>query len=366
MFATLFQSPKSTPLGCSLHDNGLRLMQCRPTRKGTREAITHFSSHPLVDPRDLGTWKPMLVAALQEALQTGRFTSREVVISLPTSLMVYRRMRMASMPTTEMTSAVRWRAARDLGAGVGELRTGFYMVNSSSQCAESCHEVIVVTSRNHHINQCVEAFTAAGLHVLAVDAPAGALMRALSLDSRETSPSLVIDIGISSSTVMVMQQGQPCYIRTIPNGKCQIVQQAATRLGLDATGHADLWDILNRGQEGHPCEATPHQTLAQLASQHASELSHEARLCTQYLRNLDNGEHQPIRGCVLGAGQHENLYMDTLRKASGVPFVCLKEMLDPGVYDLLASEAGDVHPEAWLTAFGLVQHPGQLRTGEVA
>lgn len=369
MFARFFQTPRPGTIGCSLHDNGLRMVQARQSRKATGPLVTHHSSHALIDPRDIAAWKPLLTEALGEALQTGRFTGRDIVISLPTSLMGYRRLRMASMPGAEMAAAVRWRAAKELGAGVGELQAGFYMVSGSSADTkhdQSCREVIAVTSQIQHINQCVEVFTSAGLNVLAVDAPAGALMRALSHHARQDSPCMVIEVGLTSSAVMVMRQGQPCYIRTIPSGKSQIIQRAASRLGLGSTGHAELWDILDRGQAGHPCEATPHQTLAQVATLHAGELAHESRLCAHYMANLEAGAHLPARGCIIGAGAHEGLYIDILTQACDVPFAPLQELLDPAICDALADVDGDTPVDAWLTALGLSQHPGLVRPGEVA
>src|SRR5690606_34783667 len=142
---------------------------------------------------------------------------------LPSCQMGYRRLRLAAMPTSELPTAVQWRAAKELALPIKAFQSSFYDVGQTQDQGRRCQDVIAVTATSTDVELAVNTLAQAGLEVVAVDAAAGALARALASDARPDHSCLVVEVGVRSSCVMVTRQGQPCFIRTIPGGRQQIV-----------------------------------------------------------------------------------------------------------------------------------------------
>lgn len=382
MFDRFFAKPAAMPIGCALSENALRLIQLdtRSDASATRSATIQAAvvePLELLTPDNVVAWRASLAKALDDALAKGDFIGRDVVLSLPWCQMGYRRLRLASMPQEELATAVQWRAAKELAVPINTFVSSFYDVGQTQDQGRRCLDVIAVTASATDVELAVNALDQAGLTTLAVDAGAGALARALASNSRAQQSCLVLEVGVCSSCVMVISHGQPCYIRTIPGGRQQIVQRTASRLGLEVVEHGQLWQLLDGRESQQTDTPTIHQddervkrmltTLNEVASLHAAELAHEVILCTHYMAGLCQGQNpnqnpnhvagegdlSPQQGCIVGAGAQEEIFLSKIKDACDVAFYPLEQMLGASLGMALESLAGQGSIDSWLTAAGL-------------
>lgn len=387
MFARLFARQVWMPIGCALSENALKLVQFDSVSRSSQVIASASQPLDMLTADNVVAWRASLATALERALAQGDFKGRQAVLCLPWSQMAYRRLRMAAMPADEMPTAVRWRVAKELALPISAFESDYYDVGPAEDQGRRCHDVICVTAQSSDVEIIVNAFEQAGLTTIAVDAAAGALARALETGNTSTqsqSSCLVVEVGVQSSCVMVMRQGRPCFIRTIPGGRQQIVQRAASRLGLESQAHASLWQMLQSdacgavatnpndasdGSDSSDTTARMRSTLSEVTSLHAAELAHEVMLCTHYMAGLAQSQNQsqnqsagsgglvnsliPQRGCIVGAGAQEAIFLSKFKDVCDVMFEPLEQMFGPSLGMALTSIDALGSLDSWLTAAGL-------------
>jgi Tfp pilus assembly PilM family ATPase len=366
MFGMLFKRNHARAIGCSLSENCVRLAQLEGAH--TAEPRLRTAMHPLprLEPAQPQPWQEAVHEALQTLLAQHRFQGSEVVLCLPASMMGYRRLRLSMIPDTELASAVHWRVARELAVSVKDLQSGYFDVGQLEDAGKPCRDVIAVTAATTDIKPILQIFTSLDMHVQAIDAAASALTRVLAMNLPPAPSLMIVEVGVTSSAIMVARRGVPCFIRTIPGGRRQIVERAAARLGLDATGQVSLWNILDNENASSTADDTTLHTLCEVAMLHAVELAHEVKLCSHYMLSLDAGSLLPQLGCIVGAGPQEDIFMSRIKEACEMDILPLDSAVAAPLRRAIEQHANEGSLDTWLTAIGLALYDQPTRTLEVA
>lgn len=366
MLGKLFRRNTTGVIGCSLSENSVRLAQLDPANPREPRLLTATQPLPRLEPGRPQPWHEALPEAIRTLLSEHRFQGREMVLCLPASMMGYRRLRLAMIPDTELASAVHWRVAKELAVSVKDIQSGYFDVGQLEDAGKPCRDVIAVTAATADINPILQIFSHAGIHVQAIDAAASALTRVLAINTRADQSLMIVEVGVTSSAVMVARGGVPCFIRTIPGGRKQIVERAAARLGLDTPGQQILWDILDHENAGPVADDTTLHTLCEVAMLHAVELAHEVKLCSHYMLSLDAGSLLPQTGCIVGAGPQEDIFLSRIKEACDMDILPLDSTLSSPIRRAIEQHTSDASLDNWLTAIGLALYDHSSLAQEVA
>ena len=236
----------------------------------------------------------------------------EVVTCLPPGQVRYHRLRFAPIPDEELPAAVFWQASRELGCDSQSLRTDFYDVGEVVDSGKRRREVIAVAASNADLNAHVDKLRKVGLSPNAIDTTAGALARCLvPLAPGGEDPWLVLDLGVPTSTLIVVRNGVPRFIHSV---------------------------------------SRPHANdLVQLAS----DLTSEINLCLHYLSGAGHEQCQPGMGCVVGAGSEQEKVLATLNEGAELEFRQFADCLSAPLRATAAELPPHGRIDHWLVLLGL-------------
>ncbi|HTX00715.1 MAG TPA: type IV pilus assembly protein PilM [Acidimicrobiales bacterium] len=209
---------------------------------------------------------------------------------------IMREIEMPPVPPDEVDAAVRLQAidiipfpedktlfaARALGTG-------------TDQNGAPAMRVLLAAAHRDLVVPFVECAQAAGLQPEGVELAASALVRALDQGGDTLDPQAVVSIGADLTTVVVHQQGDPLFVRTIAEGGNVITQALATALDLPLADAEKLKRHLGDERQQVPPEAL------HAAREGSARLLSEIRSSVDYFAALP-GRGEVRRVIVTGAG----------------------------------------------------------------
>ena len=360
----LWRRSSHQPIGIEFDSHGIRLAQVRPGQAGLSVVTATVQAPPAeAKPNDAG----LLVDLLEQALDAAAFHRRDVVTCLPPSQLWLRHMRMAPMPNDELRAAAHWQAAQQLNLDPGAFQSDLLDVGDVIENAKPKRELIVVAATSEALQQHLDILTQAGLNPLAIDVPACAIARCLAwraLREGQPGPQLILNIGRTTSTLVIAHEGLPRFVRNISVGTADVDQRLAKALEMPLDEAQRLGDA-RRGldaSEESPASADASMGAAlddarqplvrELAQALSMSLQHYARLSRQ---------PAPTHGTLVGEGAVEPTLDQLLSQATGLMFSMPTHQPTPQ----------SAAPHLWTVATGLslyhaAAHADQVSTGAAA
>ena len=333
----LGRQKKGKPLiGLDFGSNGVRALQM--ARDGDRWVAVDAGWRALpartLDDADRSDAQCEAVLSL---LKEGSFVGRRVVSSLPTHAVQYNNLRLPSMPPPELQAAVEFEASDRLQLGF-EHQIQYYDAGEVRQGDSTRQEVILVAALNEQIAQHMAVLDRCGLDPVAIDAVPGALARALagsgSPSSVETKPKVenetnpavqfILDIGHSTSKVLISMQGRVLFFKTIPIGVHSLDEAAADKLNVSIVDAAEL--RRQRVMAGAESDAAVvgvsrreniDGALSNVHRPLLSDLAREIGLCLRYYSVTFRG-NRPESLIVSGGGCDDSLVSEVISTESQI------------------------------------------------
>lgn len=345
------------PIGCAFSDREVRLAQLRIARGRASMQIAHFDIAS-DEPPNTDAWRATATAALREALAAGDLRG-PVVTCLPLEQMYYRHLRLPPIPNAEMSTAVQWRTAKELGQSVDDLCTDFFEVGEALESGKQRQEVVAASALQRAVEAHVSMVTAANCEVDAVDAGASALARCLSTIA-PGEPRFVIDIGATRTALMVVHGGEPRFVRCVEVGRSTLVDRAMEQGSLAEEDRPLVQRVFDSPSEavdaGDANAVAALQSLRHVFAAFAEDLAHEAKLCMHYLGQARLTALQADTGCIVGAGGRHDATMAELSTSTAITFRPLHELLPPQVAGLLEDLPAGATLDEWLLPIGMAMY----------
>lgn len=312
------------PIGVDVGASGVKLMQLQEEGgllRVTAAARRNFSK-PLPD--DPGQKRSEIERALQGALEMSRFKGDACVLAPSASDLLIRAVRLPSMTDDERRKAVRWEASERFTVPMDELEVEWIRAGEVAQGHDTRDEVILVASRHATLGAFLDAVLGAGLRPVAVDAPflasARTLTRSLRRQEDESVVRLIIDVGLSVSTVCITRGREAAFVKPIDIAGRDFNRAVAERLNLDPDAArqlriermAEMSEPAEREKWGGPPQRSSGGSTVDRVSRAAYEavrplmhdLAQEAALCLRYYSVTFRGA-RPEYACVIGGESRE-------------------------------------------------------------
>ena len=159
-------------------------------------------------------------------------TTNNVAVNLPSSRVFTAVVDMNKMSEAELAKTIRYQAQTFIPTPLARSKIDWAVIGPSPQDTAKV-EVLLSSVPNDFIEDRLDMLEAAGLDVVAFEPDSMALARAI-IPSDSTAPEMILDLGASSTDLVITVAGVPRLTRAIPVGAQAIIRAATQSLGVDA------------------------------------------------------------------------------------------------------------------------------------
>jgi len=267
-----------------------------------------------------------LIEQLRGAFAAGGFTGRRCVVSLPRTEIRVQSVRLPSMPEDELRQAAVWEASQRFGFDRNAMEVDIIRTGAELQAGENREEVLLIAAGHELIDAWIEPVIAAGLRPVAMETHFTALARTFSHrePGTEAHPEVrvVVDVGASGSTVMILRGDQIAFCKPIAIGGTEFDRAVSEHLQIDMAAARELRAARiaaaigqSEGIETDPSiERAEYDAVRPLLGTFAKEVV----LCTRYYGITFRG-HPPQRLILTGGDGLEPRLAETLEEHCKIP-----------------------------------------------
>jgi type IV pilus assembly protein PilM len=243
---SLFSRSRYGPIGLDVGAEGIRLLQlgrCGGTLSVASAARWHFPQDAQAQGADRGNRTSLAAQAVCNLLKKARFHGREVVSCLRGEELAVKNVRLPQMPDQELSQAIVWESQERFGFPVCEDRIHYFNAGEVRQGPEVRDEIVVMAVREESVRQHLEMLEQMHLKPLHLDAEPTALLRAylrlLRRAGDASTVSVIVDIGLASTKVIVARGQTVLLIKSIDVAGRKLNESVAKELGLSSAeaGH---------------------------------------------------------------------------------------------------------------------------------
>lgn len=277
------------------------------------------------EPRSGDAWRQLVVKAVKEMLQKGNFAGKHVITALSSNDLMIKNVRLPIMSLAETNVAIRWEAKERFGCDLSRDHLHFLHAGQIRQGTESCQEVIILVATREVVESHVAMLKEIGLTPDHIDAEPQAMFRSferrLRRQADENEISVIVDLGHSSTKVVVGRGRDLVLVKKIDIGGKDLAEAVARQLGLsfDEASEMRLQIIgdqasAERDPESDGKTANPNSTswtIVDAVRGKVEELGREIALCLRYCSVTFRGL-RPRRVMLTGGQAYDPAVMKLL------------------------------------------------------
>ena len=177
------------------------------------------------------------IAAVSSALtrlwKVGKFKSKRVVLGAGNQRVLVREHTAPRMPLTQLRQALPYQVQDLLPVPVAETILDFYPIEPSPQAPDTEIRGLLVAALKDAVETNVAALSDAGLSVIQVDLAPFAGIRAITQAAAPEGTHTVVSIAPRTTTISVIKDGVPQFVRIVPAGGETITDAVAEILNAD-------------------------------------------------------------------------------------------------------------------------------------
>jgi type IV pilus assembly protein PilM len=168
---------------------------------------------------------------VHELVKAVGITTRNVSVNLPSNRVFTTVIDMDRMPPEELAKSIRYQAESFIPTPLAQSKIDWAIIGNSPKDPKKM-EVLLSSVPNEFIEARLDMLESIGLNVIAFEPESMAITRSIiPLDS--TAPTMVLDIGSSSTDLVVTIDGVPHLSRDIPIGLQAIVRASVQNLNIE-------------------------------------------------------------------------------------------------------------------------------------
>lgn len=247
---------------------------------------------------------------LKQLLEKGNFSARKVRVSIKGQGVIIRFIQFPQMRLQELRGAVSYEVEKYIPFKAAEVAVDFHIVDSSVKLPSGVGmELLLVAVKKDELYALVRTLQGGGLQVELIDVDALAAINAIEFfypEAFNTSCGLLI-FGTDISTLCIIREGKPRFIRDISYAKIDIVKLLKRKLGL---ADADAAAILDGDKTTSP-------EAIEVVRQGFSNLASDLKVSVDYYSDQAQSSEPVKTFFIEGAGQHHVLMAEIATKSLG-------------------------------------------------
>jgi len=227
-------------VGLDLGSTAIRAVEVRG-RRGSRPVVVRRSEVPMpegvLEHGDVVA-PELLASTVKRMWSTAGFRSKRVVVGVGGQRVLARDLTVPRMPQRRIRESLRYLVQDTLPVPVEDLVLDFYATAEGEGEHGPVLHGLLVAALAESVRANLAGLERAGLSVVGVDLVAFALCRALQRELAGAGAVAIVDMGATTTTVLVAESGVPRFVRVIPTGGDDLTAALVEKLGVDA-GRAD-------------------------------------------------------------------------------------------------------------------------------
>ncbi|MHB1125375.1 MAG: type IV pilus assembly protein PilM [Bacillota bacterium] len=237
MRLSLRASRKGPGLGVDLGTREIKVVEI--SRKGNQLLVTGLGkgiTPPGVWDGDTLDKSPQIVHALQEAIGDAGTSLKFASTAIPSKHLITRYITVPDMDPQDMEMALRWDLDKYIAVPEKDLIWDFVDFGVIPEDEQKQHRVLLAAVQKNLVYQFYEIFKGAGLSLTTIDIEPFAMWRIANLQETSndhTGAVVLVDIGAENTNVVIVNNMQIVFSRTVPVGGKTITNAISDTLGID-------------------------------------------------------------------------------------------------------------------------------------
>ena len=237
-------------------------------------------------------------SAIRRLWSTAGFKSKNVVLGMGNQRVLARELTVPKMGLAQIRESLPFQVQEMLPVPVNEALLDFYPVSESIGEQGPVINGLLIAAIKESVLANVNAVRQAGLEPVEVDLIPFALTRVLVREPYNRGTVAIIDIGGSTTNVVVATNGVPQFVRMIPGGGDDISRALVAQLDVSPQQAESL--KYTRGFYGPPPTTELDQRASELIHNTALELLTSLRNTLNFFSN--SHQNDPIQAILLSGG----------------------------------------------------------------
>ena len=210
--------------------NSIRMIQLSGNaEKGwTLDKFAYVPVDQKITKDDSETGKRKLGEIILGAREQAGIRTKNIAIGLPARKTYTAIIEVPNAPQRELTQTVKYEADQYVPMSVDEAKIDFAVLGISPNDAKKA-EILLSSTDNAYAESVMESVEQLGLNVIAQEPEPIAMVRALAPVGVQDA-RMIIDLGETSTDLVVMYQGSPRLVRSIPGGLLSFVRTVENSL----------------------------------------------------------------------------------------------------------------------------------------
>lgn len=210
--------------------NSIRMIQLSGNaEKGwTLDKFAYVPVDQKITKDDSETGKRKLGEIILGAREQAGIKTKNIAIGLPARKTYTAIIEVPNAPQRELTQTVKYEADQYVPMSVDEAKIDFAVLGISPNDAKKA-EILLSSTDNTYAESVMESVEQLGLNVIAQEPEPIAMVRALAPVGVQDA-RMIIDLGETSTDLVVMYQGSPRLVRSIPGGLLSFVRTVENSL----------------------------------------------------------------------------------------------------------------------------------------
>lgn len=217
-------------IGIDIGATAVRLVQLK--KKASSYSLVSFGSAPLpgnISQSDSKLDLEKIAKVIKDLCKSAGVGSKQVVTSLPSSVVFSTVIKMPPMNQQELAKAVQYQAEQNIPLKIDEVKIDWQVVRENPTSKELA--VMVVAAPKNKVNRIMEIFSLTELDVMYLETSSIAVARAL---SNASDPLVMaIDFGGMSTELTIIENGIVTHVRSLPVAGFSLTRAISQGLGLD-------------------------------------------------------------------------------------------------------------------------------------
>ena len=306
-----------TIVGVDIGSESLRAVEVEGGR-GARPTVVRYHELPLPEGAvqngevaEVNT----VAAVLKQLWSIGGFKSKKVVLGVGNPKVLVRELTVPKLGKREIREALPFQVQDMLPVPVADAILDFYPVSEGHAESGPTVSGLLVAAVKDSVMSNVTAVPLAGLNPVEIDLIPFALNRVLVNGKKADGTVALIDIGLSTTNVVITVDGVPQFVRIIPAGGSDVTRALSTRLGIAP----DVAEAEKRDLGLRPATLGPdNREAVEIIQELSRELLNSLRNTLSFFVNSRQGQHID-RVVLSGGGAQLGSFSSTLADLTRIP-----------------------------------------------
>jgi type IV pilus assembly protein PilM len=218
--------------GLDIGTTAIRVVQLRGS--GPIKSLVKYAYVPVdikLAASDARADRQKIAQIIRDLLAQAKISARDVAVGLPSNRVFTTAVDLDRLSGAELAKTIMFQADSLIPTPLAESKIDWALLGDSPVDAAKV-EILLSSVTNEFIEARLEMLESIGLNVIAFEPDSLALARSMATPDN-VLPSMIIDIGNRTTDIVLMMNGAPRLIRSLPTGTDAVIKAAMQTLSID-------------------------------------------------------------------------------------------------------------------------------------